>query len=131
MRRILIISAVAVAAGVTCTAATSPGPTAAGDQATTTTTTIAAPANSTPTTAPAPKKSAGRVGSPAVYDEIAAETDCAELQATFDRAEATSKRDGGPPRGTAFFQEKYGDWSKIGIAYMTAADKRMRQIGCY
>lgn len=77
------------------------------------------------------EKPEARVGLPAVYDEIAAETDCGELQATFDRAETTSKRDGGPPNGPAFVQERYGNWSEIGIAYMKAADDRMSKINCY
>lgn len=63
-----------------------------------------------------------RPGSPQVYAEIAAATDCATLQDSFDRAEATSKRPGGPAGAT---------WAKIGIAYMKAADDRMDKIGCY
>lgn len=78
--------------------------------------------------APKPK---ARVGSAAVYDQIAAETDCTALQATFDRAETTSKRDGGPPKSDAFVQERYGNWSQIGLAYMKAADQRMQDVGCY
>lgn len=77
------------------------------------------------------EKPKARVGSAAVYEEIAAETDCSELQATFDRAETTSKRDGGPPKSEAFPQEKYGTWSEIGIAYMKATDNQMQDVGCY
>jgi hypothetical protein len=73
----------------------------------------------------------GRVGSPSAYAEIAASTNCADLQATFDGAESTSKRPGGPSTGAAFYQERYGDWADIGIAYMKAADARMQALGCY
>lgn len=56
-----------------------------------------------------------------MYERIAKLTDCAELQAAFDRAEVTSQRPGGPQGAT---------WSEIGIAYMQAADDRMRKVGC-
>lgn len=58
-----------------------------------------------------------RPGNPQVYADIATETDCAELQASFDRAEATHQRG--------------GTWGPIGTAYMGAADDRMREVGCY
>jgi hypothetical protein len=105
-----------------------PGATAS---TTTSSASAAAPTTSPSTTATTAAKASGRVGSPAVYDEIAAKMDCGALQATFDRAEATSRRSGGPPKGDAFVQERYGNWSQIGIAYMGAADARMRAIGCY
>ena len=73
----------------------------------------------------------GRVGDPNVYTLLATETSCAELQATFDRADVTRQRPGGPPTGGVFEQERYGDWSDIGLAYMQAADARMRAVGCY
>jgi hypothetical protein len=57
-----------------------------------------------------------------VCARIAKMTDCDVLQEQFDLAEQTSKRPGGPQGAT---------WSEIGIAYMTAADDRMREIGCY
>jgi hypothetical protein len=63
-----------------------------------------------------------RPGSPQVYADIAADSDCTTLQESFDRAEATSKRPGGPAGAT---------WSQIGVAYMKAADDRMSTVGCY
>jgi hypothetical protein len=63
-----------------------------------------------------------RPGEPSVYDAIEAETDCQTLQESFDRAEVTSKREGGTAQWT---------WSEIGIAYMKAADERMEEVGCY
>ena len=78
------------------------------------------------TTAPQPKSTTTtkpRPGSPTVYAEIAAETDCGSLQESFDRAEATSKRPGGT--------QNLGTWRQIGIGYMEAADARMKAVGCY
>ena len=79
--------------------------------------------------------SAGRVGSPTMYDAIAVSTDCRELQQQFDAAAVTEKRPGGPPYQTApgqpFYQVHYGSWHQIGVAYMEAADDRMRAIGCH
>jgi hypothetical protein len=57
-----------------------------------------------------------------VYARIAKLTDCDKLQEQFDLAEQTSQRPGGPQGAT---------WSEIGIAYMQAADDRMRKVGCY
>lgn len=59
-----------------------------------------------------PSDTESRPGNPEVYERIAAETDCAELQASFDRAYS------GPRR----------PWR---VDYMEAADDRMREIGCY
>jgi hypothetical protein len=74
------------------------------------------------TSAPAPKATEpSRPGDPAVYARIAKMTDCNELQEQFDLAERTSQREGGPQGAT---------WSEIGIVYMTAADERMRKVGC-
>lgn len=56
-------------------------------------------------TAPAP---APHPGNPAVYERIAASSDCAALQREFDTAEANAQS-----------------------AYMAAADARMRKVGCY
>lgn len=56
-------------------------------------------------------------GAPEVYTQIAAETDCAALQGTFDRAADTSDRG--------------GQWRTIGLGYMDAADARLRELGCY
>jgi hypothetical protein len=75
------------------------------------------------TRAPAPKPTEpSRPGDPAVYARIAKMTDCDKLQEQFDLAERTSQREGGPQGAT---------WSEIGIAYMTAADERMRKVDCY
>ena len=63
-----------------------------------------------------------RPGSPEVYARIDKLTDCNELQKQFDLAEQTSQRPGGPQGAT---------WSEIGIAYMNAADERLRKVGCY
>jgi hypothetical protein len=57
-----------------------------------------------------------------VYARIAKMTDCNALQEQFDLAEQTSQRPGGPAGAT---------WSEIGIAYMQAADARMKDVGCY
>ncbi len=72
-----------------------------------------------------------RAGSATVYGEIAAETSCSSLQATFDRGEATSKRAGRVPDATAFEGARGARWSEVGLGYMDAADNRMREIGCY
>ncbi len=61
-------------------------------------------------------------GNPAVYQRIEQETDCVTLQGEFDQAEQTSQRPGGPEGAT---------WSEIGIAYMQAAEARMREVGCH
>lgn len=61
--------------------------------------------------------SAERPGNPAVYAQLAAETDCSALQASFDQAEVTHRRG--------------GSWGPLGTSYMEAADARMRAIGCY
>ncbi|HVM30762.1 MAG TPA: hypothetical protein VM305_08370 [Candidatus Limnocylindrales bacterium] len=59
-------------------------------------------------------------GSQAVYDRIAATSDCGELQASFDRAAADNDRaDAGTPEHR---------WT---LGYMTAADERMKAVGCY
>ena len=75
------------------------------------------------TNAPATKEpEPSRPGDPAVYARIAKMTDCDALQEQFDLAERTRQREGGPQGAT---------WSEIGIAYMQAADERMREIDCY
>lgn len=71
-----------------------------------------------------------RPGMPAVYAEIAAETNCAELQATFDRGAVTQKRPGRVPDGPAFEGARGARWSDVGLGYMQAADARMQAIGC-
>jgi hypothetical protein len=52
-----------------------------------------------------------------MYQRIEAMTDCNQLQAEFDLAERTHQRG--------------GECGPIGTAYMEAADKRMREVGCY
>lgn len=84
---------------------------------------VAASAGSEPGSTPATTvTTAGRLGSAAVYAEIAAETSCVELQAMFERAEAN---------GAAARSRRNLDLAEVTTAYMTAADRRMRQIGCY
>jgi hypothetical protein len=63
-----------------------------------------------------------RPGNAAVYERIAAETDCAELQKEFDTAEANHDRDSGTGKTTA---------AEIDTSYMEVADARMRAVGCY
>lgn len=59
-------------------------------------------------------------GQSAVYERIAALTDCAELQSEFDRASANNGRE---EAGSTGFE--------ITLSYMQAADDRMREVGCY
>jgi hypothetical protein len=59
-------------------------------------------------------------GNPAVYDRIAAETDCDELQAEFDTAMDNHDR-------VAAGSEQ-ASWS---LGYAKAADARMNELGCY
>lgn len=65
-----------------------------------------------------------RPGNAEVYQRIEALTDCAALQREFDLAETNHGREiaAGPSR-LAFAQ--------IATSYMQAADKRLRDIGCY
>lgn len=65
---------------------------------------------------------AARPGSAAVYEAIEAETDCAELQTTFDRAWENWEQ--AKVRGDTAERE----WTR---SYMAAADDRMQQVGCY
>lgn len=65
------------------------------------------------------KSAPAKPGDPEVYKRIAATKDCAELQREFDTASANHDRAAtGVQRETA-------------TAYMTAADERMREVGCY
>ncbi len=59
-------------------------------------------------------------GNPDVYQRIAAETDCAALQAEFDTAATGHKRD----MGSALIDD--GD-----TGYMEAAEARMKNQGCH
>jgi hypothetical protein len=63
-----------------------------------------------------------RPGSAAVYERIAALTDCAALQREFDTAEANGARD------RAAGKAEQAEWS---VAYMKAADERMRALRCH
>ena len=60
-----------------------------------------------------------RPGNPAVFDDIATETDCTALQETFDRAEANYWR-----------AEPESDERGWTLEYMKAANERMVDIGC-
>lgn len=63
-----------------------------------------------------------RAGNPAVYAEIAAETNCSKLQAMFDQADANGKLE----------RRRHNlAMAEVTTSYMEAADQRMRQIGCY
>lgn len=61
-----------------------------------------------------------RPGSPAVYAEIEATSDCAVLQATFDRSmdNAEARRTGDPLRD-------------VSLSYADAAHARLEAVGCY
>lgn len=59
-------------------------------------------------------------GSLQVYEEIFSLTDCSALQKHFDTAYANNQAS---QPGTIY--------SKRAIGFMTAADERMREIGCY
>jgi hypothetical protein len=60
-------------------------------------------------------------GDPDVYKTIASLHSCKVLREQFDLAERTSRRAG---------RSLDASWSEIGIAYMEAADARMREVGC-
>ncbi len=70
-----------------------------------------------PTARPTPS----RPGSPDVYASIAAETSCSKLQASFDAASQAHDRDKGRHRL---------DLMEVDLAYMEAADQRMRDLHC-
>lgn len=72
------------------------------------------------TEAPEPIEAETRPGDPAVYAQIEASTDCADLQETFDRAAGNNER---AETGSEAFDYTLG--------YMEAADDRMREVGCY
>lgn len=57
-----------------------------------------------------------------VIDRLNASTDCAALQAEFDLAERNA--DAVRTRGRL-------DLAKAGTYYMSVADDRMREVGCY
>ena len=63
-----------------------------------------------------------RPGNPAVYAEIARETDCDRLQEMFDIAAANHDRE------LAAGRLEQAEWA---VGYMAAADARMRAVGCY
>jgi hypothetical protein len=62
-----------------------------------------------------------RPGNPAVYERIAAATDCGTLQSEFDTAQANGARDRTAGNLKA---------AEVSTAYMAAADERMQQLGC-
>jgi len=59
-------------------------------------------------------------GSATVYQTILALTDCAELQNQFNTASGNNARE---QAGSTNF--------KATLGYMTAADERMKELGCY
>lgn len=69
-------------------------------------------------------------GSSRVFADIATESGCDELQGHHDRGYETSRRSGYVPTGPAFEGAQGARWSKVGIAYMAAANARMNELGC-
>lgn len=71
---------------------------------------------------PAVEENERTVGDPAVHRRIARMTDCTKLQREFDIADENHRR-----------ESRAGniDVMLIVSSYMSAADDRMRQIGCY
>jgi len=63
--------------------------------------------------------SSTRPGSASVYSDIAASSDCTWLQAQFDRADENNQT------ASSGYERDYT------LGYMQAADKRMREVGCY
>lgn len=61
-----------------------------------------------------------RPGSPDVYRRIASLTNCAKLQREFDIAADNADR-----------LHDAGGTAPVPLAYMDAADDRMRSLGCY
>ena len=59
-------------------------------------------------------------GNPAVYQRIAAETDCTRLQTELDTASASHDR-----------ADPGSDTAIAATGYMRAADARMRALGCH
>ena len=92
--------------------------------ASSTTTSISAPATeSTTATTERPRTTTTAKQGPGkaeVYAEIAAETDCAELQAGFDRNMADAER----REPNTFLRD-------VVLSYAEAYDKQMEKIGCY
>lgn len=62
-----------------------------------------------------------RPGSPEVYARIAATTNCAELQETFNRSDENAKRN--RANGNAFLAE-------VSLSYLKMSGERMREVGC-
>lgn len=69
-----------------------------------------------------PKATSTPIGSQAVYDRINSLTDCKALQAEFDQADENGKA--ARARGNS-------DAARNSTAYMEAADKRLKAVGCY
>jgi hypothetical protein len=63
-------------------------------------------------------------GLPAVYQRIAAETDCTKLHAEFDIAEQNFHKE----LAAGFAREPY---RKACLGYMKAASERLKAVGCY
>lgn len=83
-----------------------------------------APSSSSAEPAPEPEETqeAEQVppGEPAVYERIAASSDCTVLQGEFDTASENFDRvEAGTPQADA------------SLGYMQAADARMQEVGCY
>lgn len=74
-----------------------------------------------PPPAAAPPQSAAKPGDPAVYREIAAMTDCAQVQASFDRAYANWQREHAASNLTL---------AEITLAYAKASEARLQALGC-
>ncbi|HEU5159025.1 MAG TPA: hypothetical protein VFU43_18660 [Streptosporangiaceae bacterium] len=56
-----------------------------------------------------------------MYQRIAAQTDCDALQGEFDKADRNHGRD---------LERNRADLAEIDTAYMTAAQRRMEELGC-
>lgn len=69
-----------------------------------------------------PATPAARPGNPAVYERIAALSDCRALQQEFETADANGKRH------RAAGETDQAKWT---TAYMAAADERMKALRCY
>jgi len=63
-----------------------------------------------------------RPGDPAVYSRIEGLTDCSALRSEFNAADA---------RRGAQLRNHRTEQADVEVAYMNAADARMRTIGCY
>ncbi len=69
------------------------------------------------------------VGNPEVYERLASETDCSELQESFDRSFTNHERAANATEDHGVYTNEFEMAFTLG--YMEAADARMREIGCY